>query len=429
MPTVAVIGAQWGDEGKGKVVDLLAEEADLVVRFQGGANAGHTISLEGKPLVLHLVPSGILHAHVRCLVGPGVVVDPEELLQEIDSLRDAGIEADGRLGISGKAHVILPYHRAEEAWMEAARGMGRIGTTGRGIGPAYADRTSRIGIRLFDLFDADRLSEKLSLNLRLKAHVLEKVPDRAEAFDKDRLLAACRALGGKLRPYLADVEEELRRAEEKGARILLEGAQGTLLDVDHGTYPFVTSSHTTAGGACIGLGLAPGRVHRVLAVVKAYSTRVGEGPFPTEITGEIGERLRQKGREFGATTGRPRRCGWLDLVALSYAVRLNGVSGLAVTKLDVLDGLDEIRVCTGYRIGQRVRDTWPADPAVLQGAEAEYDTFPGWRAQTVGVKSVEDFPRQTRCYLERISGGLRVPLEVVSTGPDRGQEVWFGRPW
>lgn len=429
MPAVAVIGAQWGDEGKGKVVDLLAEEAEWVVRFQGGANAGHTISVEGKPLVLHLVPSGILHPHVRCLVGPGVVIDPAELLREVDALRRAGIEADGRLGVSGKAHVIFPYHRAEEAWMEKVRGEGRIGTTMRGIGPAYADRTSRIGIRVFDLLDPDRLARKLRLNLRLKAHILEGLPERADDFDEGRLVEAYRAFGDRLRPYLADVDGELTRAAEKDARVLLEGAQGTLLDVDHGTYPFVTSSNTTAGGACIGLGLAPARIHRVVGVVKAYTTRVGEGPFPTEVPGEGGERLRQRGREFGATTGRPRRCGWLDLVALAYAVRLNGVGGLAVTKLDVLDGLEEIRVCAAYRIGRKVQETFPADPADLERARPEFETLPGWRGETVGVRRVEDLPAETRRYLDLISGRLGVPLEMVSTGPDRGQEIWFRRPW
>lgn len=429
MPAVAVIGAQWGDEGKGKVVDLLAEEAEWVVRFQGGANAGHTISVEGKPLVLHLVPSGILHPHVRCLVGPGVVIDPAELLREVDALRRAGIEADGRLGVSGKAHVIFPYHRAEEAWMEKVRGEGRIGTTMRGIGPAYADRTSRIGIRVFDLLDPDRLARKLRLNLRLKAHILEGLPERADDFDEGRLVEAYRAFGDRLRPYLADVDGELTRAAEKDARVLLEGAQGTLLDVDHGTYPFVTSSNTTAGGACIGLGLPPARIHRVVGVVKAYTTRVGEGPFPTEIPGEGGDRLRQRGREFGATTGRPRRCGWLDLVALAYAVRLNGVGGLAVTKLDVLDGLEEISVCAAYRIGRKAQDTFPADPADLERARPEFETLPGWRGETVGVRRVEDLPAETRRYLDLISGRLGVPLEMVSTGPDRGQEIWFRRPW
>ncbi len=429
MPTVAVIGAQWGDEGKGKIVDLLADEAELAVRFQGGANAGHTISVEGKPLVLHLVPSGILHAHVRCLVGPGVVVDPEELLKEIDALRAAGVEADSRLGVSGKAHVIFPYHKAEEAWMEMVRGKDRIGTTGRGIGPAYADRIARIGIRIFDLFDPGRLSKKLGLNLRLKAHVLEKMPDRADAFDKEKLVEAYLALGRKVRPFLADVEDELAMAVERDARILLEGAQGTLLDVDHGTYPFVTSSNTIAGGACTGLGLPPVRIHRVLVVVKAYSTRVGEGPFPTEMDEETGERLRRKGHEFGATTGRPRRCGWLDLVALSYAVRVNGASSIAVTKLDVLDEVDEIRVCTGYRIGKNVETAWPADPAALQDVEAEYEIVPGWKAETVGKKSAGDLPEETRRYLDLISERLRVPVQIVSTGPDRGQEVWFRRPW
>ncbi|HJM41992.1 MAG: adenylosuccinate synthase [Nitrospinota bacterium] len=429
MPTAAVIGAQWGDEGKGKIVDRLAEEADLVVRFQGGANAGHTISVEGEERVLHLIPSGIFHEGVRSLVGPGVVVDPGELLGEVESLRAAGIEVEDRLGVSGNAHVIFPYHRAEEAWMEAARGSGRIGTTGRGIGPAYADRISRTGIRLFDLLDVDRLSEKLTLSLRLKAHILEGLPDRAEDFDRDRLVENALALGGRLGPYLADVEDELARGVERDARILLEGAQGTLLDVAHGTYPFVTSSHTIAGGACTGLGMAPSRIQHVLAVVKAYSTRVGEGPFPTELTGETGERLRERGREYGATTGRPRRCGWLDLIALAYAVRLNGVTGLAVTKLDVLDGIEELRVCTGYRIGETVQEFWPVNSSQLREVAPRCETLPGWKASTEGAKRVEDLPGEARRYLDRISESLGVPLDVVSTGPDRGQEVWFRRPW
>jgi adenylosuccinate synthase len=429
MPTVAIIGAQWGDEGKGKIVDLLAEEADLVVRFQGGANAGHTISIEGKPLVLHLIPSGILHKNARCLVGPGVVVDPQGILQEIESLRASGIEVDKRLGVSGKAHVIFPYHRAEEAWMEKARGKSKIGTTGRGIGPAYSDRISRIGIRLFDLLDPHRLAEKLRLNLRLKAHILKELPDRADDFELERLVETYVALGEKLHPYLAHVEGELETAASKDARILLEGAQGTLLDVDHGTYPFVTSSNTITGGACTGLGLAPGCIHQVLAIAKAYSTRVGEGPFPTELEEDIGERLRQKGHEFGATTGRPRRCGWLDLVGLAYAIRLNGVTGLAVTKLDVLDELEKIQVCTGYRIENNVQKSWPGDPQSIDKAAPEYETLKGWQAKTEGLKNAADLPEETHRYLNLISERLEIPLQMVSTGPDRGQEIWFDRPW
>lgn len=429
MPTLAVIGAQWGDEGKGKIIDRLSEGADMVLRFQGGANAGHTISIDGEPVVFHLIPSGILHEGVRCLIGPGVVVDPEECLKEIDSLHDSGIDVEQRLGVSGKAHVIFPYHRAEEAWMESVRGKRSIGTTRRGIGPAYADRIARIGIRIFDLLDPGALSEKLELSTRLKAHLAEQCPDRAGDLEPARLLETYRALGERLRPYIADVESELAAALGRDARILLEGAQGALLDVDHGTYPFVTSSNTIAGGACTGLGLAPGRIRQVLAVVKAYSTRVGGGPFPTEVTDSVGERLRERGREFGATTGRPRRCGWLDLVSLSYAVRVNGATGLAVTKLDVLDGLEELRVCTEYRVKGQRRSEWPENPSLLDSLKAEYEQMPGWTADTRGARRTEDLPLESRRYLDFIVERLGARLDVVSTGPDRGEEIWHHRPW
>ncbi len=429
MPTMAVIGAQWGDEGKGKLIDRLSENADLVVRFQGGANAGHTISVAGEKMSFRLIPSGILHEGVRCLVGPGVVVDPEELLKEIDSLHDSGIDAERRFGISGKAHVIFPYHRSEEAWIESTRGKSAIGTTRRGIGPAYADRVSRIGIRVFDLLDPDVLFEKLELAIRLKAHIVDHLPEQADSLDLERLSETYRAFGERLRGYVSDVEDELDMGLRRDARILLEGAQGTLLDVDHGTYPFVTSSNTIAGGACTGLGLGPGSIQQVLAVGKAYSTRVGEGPFPTELTDKVGERLREKGHEFGATTGRPRRCGWLDLVSLAYSVRVSGATSLAVTKLDVLDGLEELRVCTGYRSNGRQKLSWPENPQTLGALKPEYEQLVGWTQDTRGAQSLEDFPVKTRRYLDFIVARLGIRLDVVSTGPDRGEEAWLHRPW
>lgn len=429
MPTVAVIGAQWGDEGKGKLIDRLSEDADLVVRFQGGANAGHTISVAGETVVFHLIPSGILHEGVRCLVGPGVVVDPGALLKEIDSLHDSGIDAERRFGISGKAHVIFPYHHAEEAWIESIRGESAIGTTRRGIGPAYADRVSRIGIRIFDLLDPDVLFEKLQLATRLKAHIVEHLPEQADSLDLDRLLETYRAFGERLRCYVSNVEDELDMGLRRDAHILLEGAQGTLLDVDYGTYPFVTSSNTIAGGACTGLGLGPGSIQQVLAVVKAYSTRVGEGPFPTELTDQVGEQLRKKGHEFGATTGRSRRCGWLDLVSLAYSVRVSGATSFAITKLDVLDGLEELRVCTGYRSNGKKQLGWPENPQMLGAMEPEYEKLPGWTQGTRGTRKFENLPAETRSYLDFVVARLGLRLDVVSTGPDRGEEAWHHRPW
>lgn len=425
MPVVAVIGTQWGDEGKGKIVDLLAEEADLVVRFQGGANAGHTISRGGRPLVLHLIPSGILHRRARCLIGPGVVLDPASFFQEVAELEAAGIEVASRLGVSGKTHVILPYHKAEEAFIEAARGGSRIGTTGRGIGPAYADRAARIGVRIFDLLDPPAFRERLSLCLRLKKDrgLSEGGPSFEEVFE------AYLEFGRRLRPFLADVDTELREGCERGAAILLEGAQGTLLDVDHGTYPYVTSSHTVSGGASTGLGLPPRRIDRVLGVVKAYTTRVGSGPFPTEVSGPLGESMRERGREYGATTGRPRRCGWLDLVALRYAVWVNGVDGLAITKLDVLDTFETVKVCEAYRWRGKTLPHLPDEPAVWTEAEPLYRDLPGWRKSTVGTHRLEDLPEEARRYLDLIQEGLGVGLHLVSTGPNRGEEVRLCPLW
>ncbi len=425
MPVVAIVGAQWGDEGKGKIVDLFSEGADLVVRFQGGANAGHTISRKGCPLVLHLIPSGILHKQARCLIGPGVVLDPDSFFQEVADLQAAGIEVSSHLGLSGKAHVILPYHRAEEAFIEAARGGDRIGTTGRGIGPAYADRAARIGIRVFDLLDPPLFKERLSLCLRLKrGHGLT-----GDDASFEEIFNAYVEFGQRLRPFLADVETELREGCQRGSAILLEGAQGTLLDVDHGTYPYVTSSHTVSGGAVTSLGLPSSQINRVLSVVKAYTTRVGSGPFPTEVSGPLGEEMRERGKEYGATTGRPRRCGWIDLVALRHAIWVNGVDGLAITKLDALDSFETVKVCEAYRWRGKTLRHLPEEPAVWTEAEPIYQEFPGWKRSTLGTNRFEDLPGRAKRYLDVIVEGLGVELVLVSTGPDRGEEVCLRPLW
>jgi adenylosuccinate synthase len=378
MSVSIIVGAQWGDEGKGKIVDMLSEEADIVARYQGGANAGHTIVFDGKKYVLHLIPSGILHPDTTCVIGNGVVIDPAALMEEIEMLERMGISVEGRLHISHKAHLIMPYHKQLDAARE--KQAGSIGTTGRGIGPAYYDKALRTGIRIVDLLDRDILREKIRHNLEEKNQLLRALYG-AEPIDVDAMIDEYVEFDTRIDPYITDTTTLLNAALKDGKRILAEGAQGALLDLDHGTYPFVTSSNPTSGGACTGLGIPPTAITSVMGVVKAYSTRVGNGPFPTELNDEIGELLRTEGHEFGATTGRKRRCGWLDIPALRYSIMINGISEIALTKLDVLGVLDEISVCTGYLVDGKPVKSFPADVATLSRVECVYQTYPGWRAR------------------------------------------------
>ena len=416
---IAVIGAQWGDEGKGKVVDLLAPHASVVARHQGGHNAGHTVRAGETEFILHLLPSGILHPGVRCVIGNGAVVDPAALFDEVETLAAQGIDVEGRLLVSDRAHVILPYHRDFEALSEARRGDQRIGTTSRGIGPAYEDKVGRRGIRIADLADP---SEDAPLAAALRANVSARNEALGgEAADWRVLHAEACAAWSRLERWVGDVSVFLARAFEAGECVLFEGAQGTLLDIDHGTYPFVTSSNATVGGICTGLGVGPRAVGSVLGIAKAYTTRVGEGPLPTELPGPEGDLLRESGREYGASTGRPRRCGWYDALVVRHAVRVNGLDALAVTKLDVLDGLDEIPVCTAYRRDGRLLAEFPASG--LAGCAPVYERLPGWSRPTAGVRRYEDLPPEARAYLARIEALSGVPVALVSTGSDRADTI------
>ena len=394
---IAVLGAQWGDEGKGKIVDMLTPHFSIVARYQGGHNAGHTVYVQGRKFVLHLIPSGILHPGVTCIIGNGVVIDPQALFKEIDELGRLGVSVDGRLLISEKAHVILPYHRELDVLSEARRGERKIGTTSRGIGPAYEDKIGRRGIRICDLLgDRAALDEKVRENVSARNQIIkESTLDWKPVFDQ--LIA----YGERIRPWAGDCALFIAKAMAKGQNVMFEGAQATLLDIDHGTYPFVTSSNASIGGVCTGLGVPPKAIGGVLGVAKAYTTRVGEGPLPTELFGEQAERLRESGQEYGASTGRPRRCGWYDAVVVRYSARINGLDGLALTKLDVLDGLDEVRLCTGYRTAGGVLTEFPADLRLIAGAEAVYERMPGWKAPTKGATRLEQLPEEARRYVER----------------------------
>ena len=417
---IAVLGAQWGDEGKGKIVDLLTPHFGVVARYQGGHNAGHTVYVKGKKFVLHLIPSGILHDGVLCVIGNGVVVDPQALFAEIDELAGLGIEVGDRLLISEKAHLILPYHRELDVLSEARRGERKIGTTSRGIGPAYEDKIGRRGIRVCDLVDTQALADEVRENVHARNQII-----------KDSRDGVARRLRPAARPRRADAQVDRQTSRWRstgrcatGKRLLIEGAQGTMLDIDHGTYPYVTSSNASIGGACTGLGIPPKAVHGVLGVAKAYTTRVGEGPLPTELHGEMGERLRESGQEYGASTGRPRRCGWYDAVAVRYAVRVNGIDALALTKLDVLDGLDRIEICTGVR--RRLVVPSPSfRPTSISSAPCApvYESWPGWRTPTRGVTRFEDLPAEARRYIARLEEVSGVPVAIVSTGSDRGETI------
>ena len=415
---IAVLGAQWGDEGKGKIVDLLTPNFLIVARYQGGHNAGHTVYANGRKFVLRLLPSGILHDGITCVIGNGVVVDPQALFTEIDELAAAGIEIGDRLLISDKAHVILPYHKDLDLLSEARRGERAIGTTKRGIGPAYEDKVARRGIRVGDLADPASLADAVRHNVDARNKLIPE-----STMDADQVLAELARAWKRMGPWVTDVSLFLARARQAGRSIMFEGAQGTLLDIDHGTYPYVTSSNATIGGVCTGLGIGPRAIDKVLGVAKAYTTRVGEGPLPTELTGEIGNRLRETGQEFGAVTGRPRRCGWYDAVAVRYAVRVNGLDGLALTKLDVLDGLPEIQVCTAYRCHGSTLTELPGDLAQLAACEAVYETLPGWTSPTKNVRRFDDLPREARAYIARLEEVTGVPAAIVSTGSAREDTI------
>lgn len=431
MPVSIVIGSQWGDEGKGKIVDLLSPQVDVVARYQGGANAGHTIVWENDEggndeFVLHLVPSGIFHEGVTCVIGNGVVLDPKAVLEEIDKIESLGINVEGRLKISHNAHLIMPYHKAIEAAQEEERASASdddaIGTTGRGIGPAYTDKFARTGIRVVDLLDEDVLRRKLRRSIEEKNAILRDVYN-AEALDVDRIVEEYVEFDQKIDDYVTDTSKYLCNALDDGARVLAEGAQGSLLDVDFGSYPYVTSSHPTAGGCCTGLGVPPTEIGRVLGIAKAYCTRVGNGPFPTELENEVGQRLRQKGDEFGATTGRPRRCGWLDLVALRYTAMINGFNELAITKLDVLSGMNELKVCTQYRYDGKTTQRFPSEAQTLNRVEPIYETFPGWDEDISDVRRIGALPREVRDYLAFIADYLEVEIGLISNGPRRSQII------
>jgi adenylosuccinate synthase len=415
---LAVLGAQWGDEGKGKIVDLLTPHFSIVARFQGGHNAGHTVYVNGTKFVLRLIPSGILHAGVTCIIGNGLVVDLTALFAEVDELTSNGIDVASRLIISDKAHLILPYHRDLDLLSEARRGERKIGTTSRGIGPAYEDKIARRGIRVCDLMDPVGLEQNIRDNVTARNRLVQdSTMDWRPVFDQ--LLG----YGQRLRPWVRDVSLLLAEAMRAGQAILFEGAQGTLLDIDHGTYPYVTSSNATIGGVCTGLGVGPRAIGAVMGVVKAYTTRVGEGPLPTELLGEMGNRLRDTGNEYGAVTGRPRRCGWYDAVAVRYGARINGLDALALTKLDVLDGLDRIDICTAYRCGSRTLTEFPSDIGQLAACEPVYETMPGWPSPTKGVRRFEDLPEAARRYIARLEEVSGVRAALVSTGSERDDTI------
>ncbi len=425
MPVCVVVGAQWGDEGKGAMVDMLAQEADIVVRFQGGANAGHTVIYKGQPLALHLIPAGITHEHTVCVIGNGVVVDPKALLEEIEHLRSVGLTiTPERLKISDRAHLTLPYHRILDAAREMAGSRLRLGTTRRGVGPTYVDKVDRVGVRVGDLRHPERLREKLQINWEQKRAFFNALPSD-ERPDFNAVVDEMLRYAELLQPYIEDTVTWLNERVGEGKRILLEGAQGTGLDVDFGTYPFVTSSNTTAGGACTGSGIPPTKITSVLGITKAYTTRVGEGPFPTELHGEEQVRLREKGREYGATTGRPRRCGWFDAVLVRFAVTVNGCTALALTKLDVLSGYPEVKLCVAYRWRGETLTTFPAEVGVLEEVEPVYETLPGWDEPLSNCRSWAQLPKNAQRFVERLQEVVGAPVATVSVGPEREAVLWL----
>lgn len=421
MPSVVVMGTQWGDEGKGKIVDYLAEKADVVVRYQGGSNAGHTVVVNGQEFKLRLLPSGILYDEKMCIVGNGVVVDPQVVLEEVAGLKARGINPSG-LKISNRAHVVMPYHRLQDEAEEQYRGDKKIGTTKRGIGPCYMDQNARIGIRIVDLMDEEEFSAKLKTNIEAKNHLLKAVYG-LDGFDFETVKKEYLGYADALRPYIVDTMCVLNEALDNGAKVLFEGAQATMLDLDHGTYPYVTSSHPIAGGVCVGAGIGPTRINKVVGVVKAYTTRVGEGPFPTELLDDTGDYIRNQGREFGTVTGRPRRCGWLDAAVVRYAGLLSGINYMAITRLDILDNLKTLKICTHYKYKGEILKEFPASLKVLGQVEPVYETLPGWEEPISHIRRYEDLPLNARRYVEALSQAAGIETGIVSVGPGREQTI------
>jgi adenylosuccinate synthase len=421
MSTVVVVGTQWGDEGKGKITDFLAEKAEVVARYQGGNNAGHTIVFGGTRYKLHLIPSGIFYKDKICVLGNGMVIHPEALVQELDYLHGHGVSTDN-LCISDRAHVIMPYHLKLDRAEEESKGAGKIGTTGKGIGPAYMDKAARIGIRVSDLLDPKLFAEKLKRNLEEKNRILERLY-QLEGFTFEEIYEPYVACAERIRSYVTDTSVVLNDAIDQGKRVLFEGAQGVMLDIDQGTYPFVTSSNPVAGGVCIGSGVGPTKIHQVVGVAKAYTTRVGDGPFPTEIHGEIADRIREVGREYGTTTGRPRRVGWFDSVVVRHARRVSGITGLSLNSLDVLTGLDTVKICVAYEYEGKWIENYPANLDMLARCKPIFEELPGWKEDISGVRSLHDLPEEARHYVERVSQLTGIPISIFSVGPDRDQTI------
>jgi adenylosuccinate synthase len=422
MANGCIVGLQWGDEGKGKIVDVLTDEFDIIVRYQGGSNAGHTVVIDDQKFVLHLLPSGILRPGKHCVIGNGVVIDPAQLLQEIDELKKQGFSIDNNLHISGGAHIVFPHHKQLDLLLEKEKGSHKIGTTGRGIGPCYADKMARDGIRVSELYHPEYFKERLKNIIEEKNKIIVNVY-HAPPISWEETYNEYLQYAERMRPMVCDTVEFINEAVKGSKNILFEGAQGSLLDVDFGTYPFVTSSNATACGVSAGAGISPKQIHRILGVMKAYTTRVGSGPFPTEINGELGERIRHKGREFGATTGRPRRCGWFDAVAVKHSITVNGVDSIILTKLDVLDDQETIKICVGYKCDEKTYTRFPTDLAALPHCEPVYEELPGWLEDTSKIRSSKDFPVNVRDYIRRIEDILELKIEMVSVGPERGQIV------
>jgi len=428
MPNIVVVGAQWGDEGKGKIIDFLAGEAEVVARYQGGHNAGHTVVVNDEKFILHLIPSGILHPGKVCMIGNGVVIDPEALIEEIDGLRAKGVVIEDNLFISKNAHLIMPYHKVIDIEAERLKGTKGIGTTGRGIGPAYVDKMARIGIRMVDLLDPQVFREKLEINLSNMNNLLDTIY-RVKGLNLEEIYSKYIGYADRIGRYIADVSILANKFISEGKSILFEGAQGTLLDVDHGTYPYVTSSNAVAGGVCTGIGIGPTKINGVIGVSKAYTTRVGGGPFPTELKDRLGEDLRAKGGEYGATTGRPRRCGWFDSLSVRYSVRVNGMNGLALTKLDILDEYPKIKICVGYKYKGKIYEEMPQESSVLWGCEPIYEEMDGWVQSTVGIRRFDDLPEMARAYINKIESLVGVKVDIISTSQRRDDIVIRRNPF
>lgn len=428
MPNIVVVGAQWGDEGKGKIIDILTKDADVVARYQGGHNAGHTVVVNDEEFILHLIPSGILHRGKICIIGNGVVIDPEAFIEEMEGLKSRGVVIESNLFISKNAHLIMPYHSIIDKESERFKGTKSIGTTGRGIGPAYVDKMARIGIRMVDLLDTQLFREKLEANIS-HVNILFDNIYKTEKLDIEEVYSRYMGYAERIGRYITDVSILADRYIKEGKSILFEGAQGTLLDVDHGTYPYVTSSNATAGGACTGLGIGPTKIDGVLGVSKAYTTRVGGGPFPTELNDELGEALRARGSEYGATTGRPRRCGWLDTVVVRYSVRINSLNGIALTKLDILDDFPKIKICVGYRYKGNVYEELPHEPSVIWSCEPVYEEMEGWQESTVGIKSLDSLPKKARAYIQRAEDLIGVGIDIISTSKKREDTIIKRNPF